>query len=53
MTATDFIDDLSETERDVVRDNWTKIGYVYWFTADMVEYWRNNATGHVAEMVTY
>lgn len=40
-------------EREVVRHNWTRLGYVYWTTRDMVEYWKHPETEHVVEMATY
>lgn len=53
MMAIDFISPDTDQQADLIRSNWEKLGYEYWTTRDMVEMWRNPATGHVAEMTTY
>lgn len=51
--AQDFIVTEGFEQRELIRSNWDALGYAYWFTSGMIEFWRNDATGHVAEMTTY
>lgn len=53
MRAVEFIYDLTEAQREIVRHNWMHLGYVYVETRDMVEMWRNPETDHTVEMATY
>ncbi len=51
--ALDFIDTEGFEHRELIRHNWAALGYVYWFTGNMVEYWRHLETKHVAAMTAY
>jgi hypothetical protein len=53
MTAISFIATDSFEQRETIRHNWQALGYAYWFTGDMIEYWRHPATKHTAQMTTY
>lgn len=43
----------TEKDRDIVRHNWEKLGYQYWFTGDFIEYWKHPSTDAHLSMVTY
>jgi hypothetical protein len=53
VEACDFVEGMTFEHRELVRHNWRKLGYEYWFTRDMIEHWQHPATGHVAELTTY
>jgi hypothetical protein len=51
--ACDFVTGDRFEHRELVRHNWSRIGYEYWFTRDMIEHWRHPVNGHVAELTIY
>ena len=45
--------DSDENSGDIVRDNWEFLGYEFWFTGYMIEYWNHPDTGHYVCMSFY
>lgn len=42
--------DITAKERDIIRHNWSKLGYKYWFSEWGVERWKHPETKHVVTL---